>query len=294
MVQTLHPPSCILHNHWNDEVAFRINAVGLDCLNKIHRLSTFTIVWVRGGQGSLHTDFSCLQFEAGDMLFFTPFQPFALRSKQPVEGTIYHFSNEFFCLERHRHEVACDGVLFNNIYAPPCLRIDSKDAAQFADLTQKMFDAFASHNAFAREDILYSYLKIFLVHASRICLEQNESKLGVSTEYPLLQQFKAKIEQHFTTRCTPSDYAEMLHISLKALGKLTKKHLGKTPGDLVTERVLIEAKRLLYLSEKSVKEIAFDLGFEDQHYFSRFFKKNASISAEEYRRKVGTAANIFA
>ncbi len=228
------------------------------------------------------------------MLFFAPFQPFALRSEQPLEGTMYHFSNEFFCLERHRQEVACDGVLFNNIYAPPCLRVSPEDAVQFAELTRKMYDAFASPNPFAREDILYSYLKIFLVHASRICLEQNEKMPDQSTDVPLLQQFKQKVEKHYAAKHAPSEYAEMLYISPKALGKLTKKHFGKTPGDLIAERVLIEAKRLLYLTEKSVKEIAFEVGFDDHHYFSRFFKKNASITAEEYRRKVGTVATIFA
>lgn len=293
MTQTQYVPSATLRNHWNDEVAFRVRHIRLDCLNKIHRLSTFTMLWVRSGEGQLHTDFSCLRFGAGEMLFFTPFQPFALRTEGAVEGTMYHFSNEFFCLERHRQEVACNGVLFNNIYAPPCIRVGTGDAVLFDDLTGKMFDAFKSSNPFAREDILFSYLKIFLVHASRICLEQHETRSAHIVETPLLQQFKEKVEQHYTTKHAPSDYAEMLHVSLKTLGRLTKKDIGKTPSDLIAEKILIEAKRLLYLSEKSVKEIAFELGFDDHHYFSRFFKKNANIGAEEYRRRVGTVAAIF-
>lgn len=227
------------------------------------------------------------------MFFFAPFQPFALRAEGVVEGVMYHFSNEFFCLERHRQEVACNGVLFNNIYTPPCLRVGENDTLIFEDLMRKMLDAFESPHSFAREDILFSYLKIFLVNASRICLEQRDTSFNPNVEPPLLQRFKENIERYYIEKHAPSDYAQMLNISLKALGKMTKKHFNKTPGDLITERVLIEAKRLLYLTEKSVKEIAFELGFDDHHYFSRFFKKNASISAEEYRRRVGTVATIF-
>ncbi len=105
MIQTLHI-SNTLRNHWNDEVAFRVKPIGLACLNKTHRLSTFTIVWVRRGEGQLHTDFSCLRFGPDEMLFFAPYQPFIFRTENLVEGMIYHFSNEFFCLERHRQEVA--------------------------------------------------------------------------------------------------------------------------------------------------------------------------------------------
>jgi AraC-like DNA-binding protein len=293
MTQT-YQTTTTLRNHWNGDIAFRLHPIRPQCLNSVHRLSTFTIIWIEEGNGALHADFSCLQFDSGDMLFFSPFQPFQLRASAPVKGTIYHFSNEFFCLERHRQEVACDGVLFNNIYAPPCLRVRAEEAPVFGDLTQKMYDVFASPNPYAREDILYSYLKIFLVHASRICLEQHTAKPVALPDIRVLKQFKKNVERQFTQKHAPSEYAAMLQISPKSLGKLTKKHFGKTPGDLIAERLVIEAKRQLYLTNKSVKEIAFDLGFEDQHYFSRFFKKNAGVSAEEYRKNVGTVATIFA
>ncbi len=288
-----NPIPTTLRNHWNDEVAFCVKPIGIDCLNRPHRLPTYTIVWVREGQGGLLSDHSCYFLNGGAMLFFAPFQPFTLRCETQLEGTMYHFSNEFFCLENHRHEVACNGVLFDNLYAPPCLAVAQEEMSVFDDLTRKMLEAFASPHNFAREDILQSYLKIYLVHASRIYLAQAEIKAMATTEPPVLQQFKSHIEQHYVDKHAPSDYAEMLHLTLKALGKLTKKHFGKTPGELITEKLVIEAKRLLYLTEKSVKEIAHELGFDDQHYFSRFFKKNVSIPAEEYRRRVGTVAELY-
>jgi AraC-like DNA-binding protein len=76
-------------------------------------------------------------------------------------------------------------------------------------------------------------------------------------------------------------------VSLKTLGKLTKKYFDRTPSDLIQERLMMEAKRELYLTDKSVKEIAYLLGFEDEFYFSRLFKKNTDTSPINYRKAVG-------
>ncbi|MEX0662390.1 MAG: helix-turn-helix domain-containing protein [Balneolaceae bacterium] len=79
----------------------------------------------------------------------------------------------------------------------------------------------------------------------------------------------------------------MLTISAKALATITKKHFNKTLTELISERIIIEAKRELYLTNKPIKEIAFELGYEDEYYFSRFFKKNADVSPQFYRETVG-------
>lgn len=81
----------------------------------------------------------------------------------------------------------------------------------------------------------------------------------------------------------------MLHITPKALAKITKNHFNKTVTHLISERIIIEAKRELYLTNKTVKEIAYELGYDDEHYFSRFFKNNATISPQIYRDTVGFA-----
>jgi len=81
----------------------------------------------------------------------------------------------------------------------------------------------------------------------------------------------------------------LLHISPKALARICKQYFHKTLTDLIAERIVIEAKRGLYLTSKSVKEIAWELGYEDEHYFSRFFKRNAEISPQYYRDTIGFA-----
>jgi AraC family transcriptional activator of pobA len=81
----------------------------------------------------------------------------------------------------------------------------------------------------------------------------------------------------------------MLSISAKALNRISKTHFNKTLSNLIAERIIIEAKRELYLTAKSVKMIAYELGFNDEFYFSRFFKINAAVSPQIYRDTVGFA-----
>ena len=100
---------------------------------------------------------------------------------------------------------------------------------------------------------------------------------------------KELIERHFRTKHAVADYAGMLHVTPKSLGKMAKKHFSKTLTKLIAERLVIEAKRELYLTDKSVKEIAFSLGFEDAYYFCLFFKRQADVSPQEYRQTVGFA-----
>jgi len=105
----------------------------------------------------------------------------------------------------------------------------------------------------------------------------------------VLQNLKNAIEEHYKTKHSAGDYATMLNISPKALAKISKTHFNKTLTALISERIVIEAKRELYLTSKPVKTIAWELGFDDEYYFSRFFKTNANVSPQLYRNTVGFA-----
>ena len=144
--------------------------------------------------------------------------------------------------------------------------------------------------ALAQYELLIAYLKIFLINASRIKVEQNAPKNMADSEQPfILKTLKDTIEEHYKTKHSPSDYAGLLNISTKALNRISKTHFNKTLTNLIAERIIIEAKRELYLTAKSVKIIAYELGFNDEFYFSRFFKNNAAVSPQLYRESVGFA-----
>lgn len=255
----------------------------------LQRLNYYSMIWIKNGKGIVKADFSEYKFNGNVLLSFSPYQPFMLNQSGEISGWGINFHPDFFCIHKHHKEVACNGVLFNNIYSPPLVQIDEKTRANFETIIEQLKTEM-QNPAMAQYELLISYLKIFLITASRLKTEQHSKVLEVDAEKEepfILQNLKNAIEMHYRAKHSARDYADILSITPKALTRLTKTHLNKTLTDLITERIIIEAKRELYLTNKTVKEIAFELGYNDEYYFSRFFKKNTEVAPQLYRETVG-------
>lgn len=279
-----------LINPASGELAFKIsNLSNTQAFDHVCRFNYYSVLWLQNGSGSYKADFSEYQFSPGSMLFFTPYQPFMLVPNGMMKGKALFFHSDFFCIEKHKKEVACSGVLFNNIYQPPAISITEKDTVEFEQLFEKIRREM-ENTEIAQYDLLISYLKIFLINASRLKISQTPQAelLTKNLKEPfVLQKLRDLIEENYKEKHTPSDYASMLSITPKALGKISKNHFNKTLSELIQERIVIEAKRELYLTNKPVKAIAYELGFGDEYYFSRFFKNSTDISPQLYRETVG-------
>lgn len=255
----------------------------------IQRLNYYSLIWIQKGSGKVKVDFSDYDFVESQLLAFAPYQPFMLSAVTGLEGQVIQFHPDFFCIHKHHQEVACSGVLFNNIYEPPYVTIDKAAKSTF-DMVLEQLRTEMQNPALAQYELLVSYLKIILITASRLKKEQQQVVSSIDDKEPfILQNLKNYIEINFKLKHSPSDYADMLNITPKALAKITKNHFNKTLSNLIAERIIIEAKRELYLTNKSIKEIAYELGYNDEHYFSRFFKNNADVSPQMYRENVGFA-----
>ncbi len=255
----------------------------------LQRNNYYSLIWIISGKGKVRADFSEYSVESSTLFSFSPYQPFVFFADGDIQGIALQFHPDFFCIHKHQHEVACNGVLFNNIYDPPFVKVDEASANKFNMLLEQV-KAEMQNSALAQYELLVSYLKIFLITASRLKTDQQpEAAQSISNaEGPfILQKLKDYIELHYKTLHTPGDYADMLNISPKALAKITKAHFNKTLTNMIAERIIIEAKRELYLTNKTVKEIAYELGYNDESYFSRFFKTNADVSPQLYRETVG-------
>lgn len=279
-----------LVNPQNGNLALKLFSFeGENQFDHIQHLNYYSIIWVQKGNGKVKADFSEYAFEENSMFSFVPYQPFMLSVDKEIKGIVLNFHPDFFCIHKHHKEVACNGVLFNNIYQPPFISVDENSGANFIMLIEQM-KAEMQNSALAQYELLISYLKIFLITASRLKTKQQPEALksiANNNEPFILQNLKDAIEKDFKTKHSASDYADILNISAKALAKITKSYFNKTLTDLISERIIIEAKRELYLTNKAIKEIAYDLGYQDEYYFSRFFKANVDISPQMYRDTVG-------
>jgi AraC family transcriptional regulator, transcriptional activator of pobA len=288
----LNQSAYTLVNPQNGNLAFKFFSFEDNSFfDHIQRQNYFSLIWVSEGNGNLKADFAEYDFEAGSLFAFSPYQPYMFATDKPIKGVAIYFHAEFFCIYKHHKEVSCNGILYNNIYQPPFVRVDESSAATLQMLCEQIKTEMQNPDL-AQYELLLSYLKIVLITAARLKTQQQpEAAIALNDDAGpfILQKLKDAIEENFKTKHSPADYAEMLYITPKALAKITKSYFNKTLSSLINDRIIIEAKRELYLTNKTVKEIAYELGYKDEYYFSRFFKVNADVSPQLYRETVGYA-----
>ena len=272
------------------ELAFKIFSFEDNSyFDHLQRHNYYSILLIIEGESPLSVDFSNYTLIAPCILCLSPYQPYLLRKTSHLSGMALNFHPDFFCTYKHQHEVASEGVLFHNIYEPPFFA--AEDVNPLIVLLHQMQQEIEK-GGLGQHELLVSYIKVFLIHILRIKTAQNPVAYQKSHENNraiILQNLIDNIEKYYREKHSASEYAQLLNISANALAKLVKGHYGKTLTDLIAQRIMIEAKRELYLTSRSVKEIAYHLGYKDEYYFSRFFKKQAGIAPNLYRSTVGFA-----
>ncbi len=256
-------------------------------ISQPQRSNYFTVLWLREGKGQFHTDVLESPFTGPALLFFNPYQIFFLRPESPLRGLVLQFHANFFCIETHHDAVGCNGVLFNDVYGQALVPLDCNLVPDFENLLAQMEVEFRT-SGLAQTEAIVSYLKVLLIKATRVKLDQQQQpshiySTAANSRPAVLDRLTQLIEERYRTMHSPSDYASALHITPKALGKLVKAHHGKTLTELIRERLLKHAKWQLLHTRRPVKEIAWEMGFSDELYFSRVFKRATGCSPTSFR-----------
>jgi AraC-like DNA-binding protein len=244
--------------------------------------NTYAIYWIQEGKGTYNIDFEQYTFTDNVLFFLSPGQVFTVDNEQIKTAYKLTFKRDFYCIQTHDKEVACNGILFNNIYETPFVKPCEKDTKKLNFILKNLIEEF-QENETAQYDMLQSYLKQFIINSVRVKKENHLIK--EDTETRLFKDFSLLVEQNFRTMHTVTDYANRLGISPKSITKHFQKLGAKKPSEFIKNRILLEAKRLLIYTDKTVKEIAFELGFNDPAYFTRFFTKTILKSPLQFKKE---------
>lgn len=249
--------------------------------NKPEQVDAYNIYWIKEGKGVYNIDFESYAFNDNVLFFLSPGQVFSVESEEIKEAYKLTFVRDFYCIQTHDKEVACNGILFNNVYETPFVKPCESDTHKLSFILESLMDEFKT-NETAQYDMLQAYLKQFIIHAVRVKKENHIIKND--TETKLFKDFSVLVEQNYKTLHAVTDYANRLGISPKSLTKHFQKTGSQTPSDFIKNRIVLEAKRQLIYSNGSVKHIAYNLGFNDAAYFTRFFKKATSKSPLQFKK----------
>lgn len=249
-----------------------------------HLHDFYSIFWVESGEAIHATEFVEYSIKADTILFVPPGLKHRMYLDQSVGGTYILFNEDFVRYNRKNHVPLTEYRLFNNPDFKSLITVSPEKRIKLTNITQLIFNELRDSDDYS-EDIVLNLLHLFLLESRRIFDQQNQ-ELHVkpdSTPDTTIIKFKQLIEENYTTQKSVSPYAEMLNINPSCLNELTKRTTGITAGELIRNRVIDETKKLLYSSKMSGKEIAFQLGFDDPAYFSRFFRKYTGITLKEFR-----------
>ena len=236
----------------------------------------FTIAWNTAESQTVTVDGTKHDFPANSLLTLLFNQSFSFENSSGIIA--WQFNREFYCIIDHDSEVSCVGFLFSCI---DHLFIKLNDQAQ--QKVQLLSDVFIEEFKIQNEMLLV-LLKRLIIYVTQLAKPGYVPAKKLQDErFHIIRKFNLLVEKNFKSEHSVSFYAEQLCKAPKTLSNLFAIFNLKPPSQIIQERIIVEAKRLLRYTDRSVKHITFELGFEDVSYFSNFFKKNTGVSPSDFR-----------
>lgn len=263
-----------------------------------HRHNFYAILWHKSGVGHHVVDFTQYQLAPNQVYFLAPGQVHQVVSKTKPEGWVLLF-NRTFVEEHGLNWVIIERLsLFDPCTPMPPLQLSPEVSASLESLMDSILQEFMADKV-AREQALVGYLQLVLVQLYRIKQEQvrlpadqNSNEQGPSRQQIMVQQFHSLVEVHHLKEHQVNYYATKLSVSPGYLNELIKTYTGRTAKDVIMDRLLLSARREALFSDRSSKEVAYALGFEDPAHFSKFFKTGTGSTFMDFRQQVRTESAI--
>ncbi|HTI93833.1 MAG TPA: helix-turn-helix domain-containing protein [Puia sp.] len=204
----------------------------------------------------------------------------------PENLIAWQFNREFYCIVDHDIEVGCVGFLFYGIQHPFFIQLSAEGGNVVSSIQALCVEDMLVEDRMQGE-MLRTMLKRLIIYITRLAKQQTESYQKQSNDrMDMIRQFNLLLEIHFRSRHEVQFYAQTMNKSPKTLTNLFGLCNYPSPSELIRQRILLEAKRYLYFTDKSAKEVASDLGFTSVAHFSRFFKAGTGRNFSEYKELV--------
>jgi AraC-like DNA-binding protein len=232
----------------------------------------------------LRVDFACYDTQQPTLFFISPNQYLELEIAGEESGYFIFYNRDFYCIQIHDQEVACDGLLFNNIRNMPKVELLENEIAFLGGLFKEMIGEFQLNDS-SLEEMMRTYLKQLLIRAARSWKRQHltHDVTDQQSDLEFFRKFTRLVEEHYKSKHTVADYADFLCIAPKTITHKFNRLRLPQANEIIKNRIILEAKRLLVHTSLTAKEIAYELGYNDPAYFSRLFQTKTGESPSGFR-----------
>jgi AraC family transcriptional activator of pobA len=249
-----------------------------------HKHSFFHLVYFSKGSGSHSIDFINFIVEPGQIYFMVPGQVHAWNFTSEPDGFIVNFSEPYINFLVANPRYLDQFNFFLGIAGEQVVTIPAEAQPQIVQILETIIREGNSKEAL-KDDMARTGLIQLFIQVNRYTKNENGSGQNNYNSL-LLRNFLKLIDQHYKEKKLSKDYAAMLYVTPNHLNALSKDVTGRSAGELIRDRILLEAKRLLINAQMTIAEIAIELDFIDNSYFSKFFKKYVGVTPEVFRKQI--------
>ena len=249
-----------------------------------HKHSFYHLVYFSKGSGTHSIDFVNFQVAAGQLYFMIPGQVHAWDFASAPDGFIVNFSEQFLHAFIANPRYTDQFSFFSGIAAKQVIDLPPTERTAVEEILERIVQE-ANSKRVLKDDVVRAALVQLFVTVGRYS-DQEQERQPTSYNSLLLTNFQKLIELHYRQKKLTKEYAAMLYVTPNHLNALCKDLTGKQAGKLIRDRVVLEAKRLLINANMTVSEIAAELAFTDNSYFSKFFKKYTGVTPDVFRKQI--------
>jgi AraC family transcriptional activator of pobA len=248
-------------------------------VNVPHAHDFYLLLYITEGAGTHTVDLVTYELRPGSLFFLAPGQVHHWQLDADTRGLLVFFDTDFY-LFRYPGSQLYEYPFFGHAH-PPVLYLPA-DEREILPLFKRLFSEYTVPQP-NQAEVFRSYLHLCLELGARHYPALPAAETNLAQQQ--IRQFGTLLNQHYRTKRSVSDYAELLHLTANHLNALCRRVLNKTASALIHERVITEAQRLLSHSALGVAQVAYELGFEDASYFVRYFRKYAGTTPEVFRQQ---------
>lgn len=249
--------------------------------SEIKKLYPYNKVVLLKKGSKLLIDFDWYICKSDTIYFINPNQHFTF---QDSNGVLLFFDPDFYCIEIHDNELACDGILYSNVFSTTSIPLTETVGSKVQFILQEIQTEMQSKDFWTNEKIRL-LIKYIIIECTREWVKLEGNKLPQLTrEQEISRQFSVLVDKYHRQIHNIHKYAEKMNLSTKTLHKYISTNYGTSPGCILANKIILEAKKLLVHTTLSVKEVAFKLGYSDASYFNRYFKQQTQSTPLQFRK----------